>query len=114
MINSNGRLFGMLRSFFEQEMRDLGTWDDAQPMAGELAERERHNRRNRFGDYKEIAAVTFRGYEITVKSPFEAPPVGRVECRAGDHVESGPLDDATWKHIGRFIRENEAMSHGRR
>jgi hypothetical protein len=112
VINATGRLFGLLRAFFEQEMRSLGTWDDVTVMEGELAERERYNRRNRYGDHKEIAAVTFRGYEITAISPFEAPPVGRIECRRGDLVESGPLDDATWKRLGKFIRENEAVSHG--
>ncbi len=112
MINAIGRLHGLLRVFFEQEMRGLGTWDDATVMDGELAERERYDRRNRFGHYKEIAAVSFRGYEITVKSPFEAPPLGMIECRRGDQIESGALDEATWKRIGKFIREREAVGHG--
>ncbi len=113
MIHAGSRLFGTLRAFFEQELRGIGTWDDVVPMDSELADKERHNRRNRYGDYKEIAAIKFRDYELTVKSPFEAPPVGLVECRYGDTVESGPLDQTTWTRLGKFIRQNEA-THGRR
>ena len=112
MIHTNSRLFGLIRAFVEQEMRGLGTWNDVIALEGELADREKHDRRNRYGHYKEIAAIRFRGYEITVKSPFEAPPLGLIECRCGDDVESGPLDDATWKRLGKFIREQEAVGHG--
>ena len=113
MINAPTRLFGVLRAFFEQELCDLGTWDDVVVKPGELAEKWPHDRRNPYGNYKEIAAITFRDYELTVKSPFEAPPLGLVECRLGDQVESGPLDQTTWTRLGKFIRNNEA-SHGRR
>lgn len=115
MISAAGRLFGVLRAFFEQELRDVCTWDQVKVLDAELAEREKYDRRNRYGDHKEIAAVAFGDYEITVSSPFQAPPLGLVQCRHGDQeVESGPLDQSTWTRLGKFIRDNEAGSHGRR
>lgn len=113
MIHAAGRLFGSLRAFFEQELRGIGTWDDVTVLDGELADEWPHKRRNPYGLHKEIAAVKFRDYELTVKSPFEAPPLGLVECRHGDQVECGPLDQTTWTRLGKFIRNNEA-TNGRR
>lgn len=107
-INAASRLYGLLRAFFEQELRGIATWDDVTVLKGELADLWPHRRRNPFGRFKEIAAITFGDYEITVKSSEEAPPLGLVCWQHGGLIDQGPIDQTTWTRLGKFIRDKEA------
>lgn len=107
-VNATSRLFGSLRAFVEQELSGLGTWNDVTPLDGELAELGPYNRRNPLGRFKEIAAITFRDYEITIKSPQESPPLGLISWQYHHLVDQGPIDQTTWQRLGKFIRDNEA------
>lgn len=113
-----------MRAFVEGELRGIVDWDGcvkAESEASDPLEYTKRNqagdvfsivRRNPLGDYKEIAAIRFKDYEITVRSPEEHPPLGDIELRIGNLIDSGPIDQATWTRFGKSIREKEA-GHGR-
>lgn len=109
-VNARHQLFRHAQLFFEQELRGIFSISDAQvsdqipadpPEPGKLAAQ--------FGRWKEIVELSFGGYCITVSSPHETPPLGRVSLRHGTNtVIEGPIDHTTWKKIGEHIRNQRA------
>lgn len=97
----------MLRAFFETELCGAFTWDDTQGMPGEPAPRGKYNRRNPLGPCREISAVHFSDYDLAIASPEECGPLGEVVLRYDSVIEKGPIDQVTWKRLGKIICERE-------
>jgi hypothetical protein len=106
--------FGLSRHiqiFFETELCGLFRFDQIEFLEPEDAPRPPGMsvlRRPPFGKHREIVAVQFGAYNLSVCSPNEAPPLGEIVLTIRDgHTERGPLDETTWKKIGEFIRTRE-------
>lgn len=99
-----------LQVFFETELCGLYRFDEIQILPAEDAPRPEGwsvLRRAPFGKYRELITIRFAMYELSVASPNENPPLGEITLIHPDGEERGPLDHATWKRIGAFIRERD-------
>jgi hypothetical protein len=107
VISARNALVGSLRSFFETELCGLYAWDQVSHHPAEEAPKQANGRRNPTGKHKESAAISFGDFEMSVASPEQAPPLGRIEVRnrKSGAVCEGVIDHATWVQVGRFIRE---------
>lgn len=120
MIRSRATLYRMLQEFFETELMGLHRWDRVRHFPaipddgfytrdGELLENPdlERGRRRVFGKYREIVQVQFGddiAYDLRLLSVNEHPPLGMVTFDYGRGKIDGPLDPATWKQIGAFIK----------
>lgn len=99
--------------FFETELCGLFRFDQVdfmQPEAAKVPTGWSPLRRPPFGKHREVVEVRFGTYDLSVASPNEVPPLGEVVLTHADGKERGPLDEATWKHIGSIIRERESRN----
>lgn len=99
-----------LLAFFETELCGLFRYQDAELMPAEdapLPAGWSPLRRPPHGKYRELVAVRFGVYDLSVASPNECPPLGKITLAHPSGDEYGPLDDSTWKRIGAFIRNRE-------
>lgn len=104
MIHARRALLAHVRAFVEQELCGIVRFDELEHIAPMDAEAPPGRRTNPYGRHCEVVEVRFGNYDLAVKSPSEAPPLGSVELRYLGGIEDGPLDPATWKRLGAFIR----------
>lgn len=98
--------------FFDTELRGLYRYDQVAMLPPETASKPEGwgQRRAPYGKYREIVAIRFGQYDLTVSSPNESPPLGQVTLAYPDGEVAGPLDQETWRRIGRLIRNREGIS----
>src|SRR3954465_12812148 len=109
MISARSALIGALRSFFEIELCGIYSWDQARHRKPEPMPPLGNGRRNPTGKFREIAAIDFGDFEMSVASSEEAPPLGRIEVRnrKSGAVCEGVIDHSTGVKAGLFIRGNQ-------
>lgn len=103
-----------LQVFFETELCGRYRFDRVAFLPAEkapLPEGWSPLRRSPFGKWRELVAIRFGIYDLSVASPNETPPLGEIRLVHPDGEEYGPLDTATWQRIGKFIREREEISN---
>lgn len=99
-------LYRQLQHFFETELLGVVKWQDCQHDAPTKEEKIRGQESISFGKFNEVVTVRFGDCSITLESPSQAPPLGRVTFHGGfDATIEGPIDSVTWKKIGRSIKE---------
>lgn len=103
-MNGRAGLFRQLQQFFETELCGVYRWDGVAHFPAEKTNRVEGERPNAFGKLKEIVAVRFGDYDLTVFSPNEDPPLGWAMLNYPNGAVEGPLDQTTWARIGAFIR----------
>ncbi len=112
-------LMRLAQQFFVDELVGVYSLDGAKVVDPIEVPREKGRGRDE-GRYRALVALTFGPFELEIVAPGEqdvfgqVSPLGKVEVICGG-VErmSGPLDAATWKRIGAFIRERAGEDHGR-
>lgn len=115
-VNGRAALVRQLQAFFEMKMLGLFSWrtvgeedEDAPEGTIRLRAPERHPKipGKRQLD-KDVVAVDFGGYALSVHAPSEAPPLGKIVVF---HPElgsiEGPLDEVTWGRVEKFIKERQ-------
>jgi hypothetical protein len=126
MIRSDSALLRHAQDFFLSDLVGLYTWGDVRiappevrpgiPPNVDYRERRRQmESRVGMGRNVEQARIVFKPWELLIYSSNERPPLGEVSLREADNINggvlvSGPIDAATWKKIGEWIRS----SHGNR
>lgn len=103
-----------LQVFFETELRGRFRFDEISFLPAEpapLPDGWHALRRPPFGKYRELIAIRFGQYDMSVASPNEKPPLGEIMLVYPGGQEYGPLDSITWQRIGAFIREREEIEH---
>jgi hypothetical protein len=105
-VNGRASLFRNLQVFFETELCGLYKWGEVAHYVPQKAEAEEGKRKSAYGKYKEIVAIRFGAYDLTVFSPQEDPPLGWImlNLATGPILVEGPLDSVTWAQIGGCIR----------
>ena len=127
MIRSDSALLRHAQDFFLSDLVGLYTWGDVRiappevrpgiPPNVDYRERRRQmESRVGMGRNVEQARIVFKPWELLIYSSNERPPLGEVSLREADNINggvlvSGPIDAATWKRIGEWIRAN---SHQRK
>jgi len=127
MIRSDSALLRHAQDFFLSDLVGLYSWGDVQiappevrpgiPPNVDYRERRRQmESRVGMGRNVEQARIVFKPWELLIYSSNERPPLGEVSLREADNINggvlvSGPIDAATWKRIGEWIRAN---SHQRK
>lgn len=102
-----------IQAFFDIELRGIFRFDQAAVAPPEEAPRgELPGMSRPFGKYREIVAIQFGQYDLSVASSNEKPPLGEVMLSCPDGKEFGPLDQVTWQRLGAFIRKQEGKSDG--
>lgn len=104
-----------IQVFFETELCGRYRFDEVVFLPPEEAARPAGwspLRRPPFGRHRELVAIQFGAYDLSVASPNEKPPLGEILLVHPDGREYGPLDEATWKRLGNLIRTREGdLSH---
>ena len=129
MIRSDSALLRHAQDFFLSDLVGLYTWGDVRiappevrpgiPPNVDYRERRRQmESRVGMGRNVEQARIVFKPWELLIYSSNERPPLGEVSLREADNINggvlvSGPIDAATWKRIGEWIRTHHG-NHGRR
>ena len=125
MIRSDSALLRHAQDFFLFDLVGLYSWGDVkiappEPRPGippNVDYRERRKQmeaRAGMGRNVEQARICFKPWELLIYSSNERPPLGEVALRdfdSGVSLVSGPIDAATWRKIGDWIRTN---SHQRK
>ena len=119
MIRSESALLRHAQDFFLSDLVGLYSWDRVKITAPELREtippnvdyrkrRQLMEERQGLGRFLEQVRVCFDPWELVIFSSMERPPLGEVILREfnGGEVIRGPLDPATWRQIGEWIRNN--------
>lgn len=123
MIRTQFALLRHAQDFFRSDMVGLYTWDrdvridppELRPvLAPNLPRVERRKQmeaREGGGKYLEKERLRVGPWEILLYSAQERGPLGEVTLRQAGGIEvrdlvTGPLDPATWKKIGEYIRSS--------
>ncbi len=121
MIRTSMALLRHAQDFFRSDLVGIYTWDRdvridpperRSVLAPNLPPAERRKQmeaREGGGKYVEQERLRFGPWEVLLYSAQERGPLGEVTLRQTGGVEirdlvTGPLDPATWKKIGEFIR----------
>lgn len=127
MIRSDSALLRHAQDFFLSDLVGIYSWDQVKiappevrpgipPNVDYRERRKQMDARAGMGRNFEQARIVFSPWELLIYSSNERPPLGEVSLReAGDInggvLVSGPIDAATWRKIGNWIRTN---SHQRK
>jgi len=115
MIRGRVQLVRMLQGMFETHLRGLYRWGEIAFHVAEAADKPEGKRKNAYGKFKEIVAIRFGPYDLTVESPNEKPPLGHILLTSPDGtMEFDSLDASVLDEIGRRIRSQheEVVSYG--
>ena len=119
MIQSHSALLRHAQDFFRSDLVGLYSWDQVRIANAELRpalapnlsykdRRREQEQREGKGKYLEQERLIFGPWEILIYSSSEKPPVGELQLRddiiGHEAFIVGPLDAATWKAIGEYIR----------
>lgn len=106
MIEARRRLIGSARDLFQGQLLGIRSWDKVahdNPVASDPLPNGRRNPIK----FKEVAVMRFDDFVLTVSSPEEAPPLGRVTLSKGANLlVNGTLDSAVWTRVAAAIRES--------
>lgn len=115
MIRSHRALLRQAQAFFLSDMVGVFDWGEVQVAPPELMPPEQR-RDAGVGKFREMERLSFGPWEILLCSSHEKPPLGEVSLREGGFSAGplivGPLDPATWRRIGEYIRS--VTSHQRK
>ena len=102
-----------VREFFITRLVGVFRWDEAlfdpleenrDPTPAEAKEGKERSP----GKFRESVTCRFGNYSLTIESPGETPPLGKVVLTCdGAEVVTGPLSDETWSRAEKFIKEQE-------
>ena len=115
MIRARGQLMRLLQEMFETHLRGLYHWGKVDFHVPEEVEKLPGQRRQAYGKYRETVSIRFGVFDITVESPNEFPPLGRVILTGpGDPLEIDSLDALALDQIGKRIRSHheEVLCNG--
>lgn len=106
-MRARSALFRHLRAFMETQTVGLFTVNDTRHHVARPAEPQTGKRKFAFGREEEVVEVDFGDYELTIISPYQFPPLGRITLRWPGGEIDGPLDQSIFDRAGAAIRERE-------
>jgi hypothetical protein len=115
VIRARVQLMRMLQGMFETHLRGLYRWGEVAFHVAEAADKPEGKRKQAYGKFKEIVAIRFGDYDLTVESPNERPPLGHIVLTGpSGTIEIDSLDASALDQIGRRIRSQteEVVSYG--
>ena len=101
----------LMQGLFERHLRGLYEWGKVDIHIPEEVEKLPGQRRNAFGKFKEVVSIRLGIFDLTLESPNEAPPLGRITLDGpeGSIVEQS-LDEIALDRIGAAIKtQHERM-----
>lgn len=113
MIRARAALTRQAQDFFHTYLVGLYGWDEVkfrppeknERPTPEMTARGRRRRPERpEGKFHALVEMEFGIWRLTIEGPNEHPPVGWLTLEAGEQIE-GPLDAATWRRFGQYIKE---------
>jgi hypothetical protein len=118
LIRERSALTRQVINFFQMHLLGVYRWDEATVLPALPIPRPvyeigltRDEREARRDDRKvhDMVAVKFGPFELIAKGPYEDAqhPCGLIRVTRGDLFVEGPLDEATWKKVGDFIKQKE-------
>lgn len=106
MLHARAQLMRQVQTLFETHLRGLYRWGEVAILPPDEVDKVPGQRRQAFGKYKEVVSVRFGIFDLTVESPNEWPPLGRVRLDGPETVEVSSLDASAWDRIGSIIKHH--------
>lgn len=105
MLHARYQLMRLLQGFFETHLRGLYRWGEVKFHVAEEVDNPVGQRRSPFGKFKEVVSVRFGPYDLTVESPNQSPPLGKITL-IGPGAEFGEnsLDEAALGRCAAIIK----------
>lgn len=107
MLSNRALLIRQLQEFFETHLRGRYSWFDVQHRTPEKADKLPGRRQLD----KELVAIDFGDYSITVQSPDDVPPLGRIvlyNVRTAETLTE-ILDAKSWDRIAEKIKSPDTL-----
>ena len=117
MLHPREMLRRQLEEFFFNQLLDVQRWDQVQierpiPVLKVPYHQRPKNeygrpieqRIEKFGKFEELVTVKFRGYSLSIWSPSDEPPLGKLALLGNGVAIDGPIVPETWQKIAEVIR----------
>ncbi|MFA6267673.1 MAG: hypothetical protein WC670_18395, partial [Pseudolabrys sp.] len=79
-------------------------WRDVEHLPAERVEAVEGRSKFPFGKEHEVVSIRFGMYDLSVRSPHEAPPLGSIEIHGPDGtLRESSLDPTAWARVGKFV-----------